>query len=60
MIETYELFPGITLRCFASSRFKQGALSIQIIRAQQREDSHGAAAWMQKLPGSSGHHEPAG
>ena len=39
MIETYEHFPGITLRCFASSRFKQGALSIQIIRAQQREEA---------------------
>lgn len=39
MIETYELFPGITLRCFGDSRFKQGALSIQIIRLQKREEA---------------------
>ena len=39
MIETYELFPGITLRCYGDSRFKQGALSIQIIRLQQREEA---------------------
>ena len=39
MIETYELFPGITLRCYGDSRFKQGALSIQIIRSQRREEA---------------------
>ena len=39
MIETYELFPGITLRCYGDSRFKQGALSIQIIRLQQRQEA---------------------
>ena len=39
MIETYELHPGITLRCFADSRFKQGALSIQIVRRQCREEA---------------------
>ena len=39
MIETYELFPGITLRCYGDSRFKQGALSIQIIRLQRREEA---------------------
>ena len=39
MIETYELFPGITLRCFGDSRFKQGALSIQIVRPQKREEA---------------------
>ena len=39
MIETYELFPGITLRCYGDSRFKQGALSVQIIRLQRREEA---------------------
>ena len=39
MIKTYELFPGVTLRCYADHRFKQGALSIQIIRLQKREEA---------------------
>ena len=39
MIKTYELFPGVTLRCFPDSRFKQGALSIQIVRPQSREEA---------------------
>ena len=39
MIETYELFPGVTLRCFADHRFKQGALSIQIVRLHCREEA---------------------
>ena len=32
MITTTELLPGVTLRCFPDTRFKQGALSFQIIR----------------------------
>ena len=32
MIQTIELFPGITLRCIRQSKFKQGCLSIQIVR----------------------------
>lgn len=32
MIEIIELLPGVTLRCFHDTRFKQGALSFQIIR----------------------------
>ena len=32
MIETIQLLPGVTLRCFADSRFKQGCLSVQLIR----------------------------
>ncbi len=32
MIQTYDLFPGIQLRCCLDSRFKQGCLSFQIIR----------------------------
>ena len=39
MIETYELFPGVTLRCFADHRFKQGALSIQFVRRHCREEA---------------------
>ena len=39
MIEKFELFPGITLRCFGDSRFKQGALSIQIVRPQRVEEA---------------------
>ena len=32
MTQTFELFPGVTLRCFPDRRFKQGCLSFQIIR----------------------------
>ena len=32
MIQTFDLFPGITLRCCRDTRFKQGCLSFQIIR----------------------------
>ncbi len=32
MIDTMELCPGVTLRCRQESRFKQGALSIQLVR----------------------------
>lgn len=39
MIETYELYPGVTLRCFSDTRFKQGALSIQIVRPQRAEEA---------------------
>ena len=39
MITTFELFPGITLRCYADSRFKQGHLSFQIIRPQRSEEA---------------------
>ena len=39
MIQKFELFPGVTLRCFADHRFKQGCLSFQIIRPQCREEA---------------------
>ena len=39
MINTFEIFPGVTLRCFADHRFKQGCLSFQIIRPQRREEA---------------------
>lgn len=39
MVEKFELFPGVTLRCFADDRFKQGAFSIHIIRPHRREEA---------------------
>ena len=39
MIEKYELFPGVTLRCYGDTRFKQGALSIQIVRHQRVDEA---------------------
>lgn len=39
MIQTYPLLPGVTLRCFRDSRFKQGALSIQFIRPMDRQEA---------------------
>lgn len=39
MIKTIELLPGVTLRCFQDDRFKQGVLSIQFVRAMQKEES---------------------
>ena len=39
MIETIELYPGIRLRCFRDSRFKQGCLSIQLVRPMDREEA---------------------
>ncbi len=39
MTETFTLFPGITLRCFRDSRFKQGCLSVQILRSMDRQEA---------------------
>ena len=39
MIKTFELYPGITLRCFRDSRFKQGCLSLQMIRPMRKEEA---------------------
>ena len=39
MIETFELFPGITLRCFPDTRFKQGCISVQFVRPMKREEA---------------------
>ncbi len=38
MEQTMELYPGITLRCFQDTRFKQGALSLQFLRPMCREE----------------------
>ena len=39
MIETKVLLPGITLRCFRDTRFKQGCLSIQLVRQMDGAES---------------------
>ena len=39
MIETMELFPGVTLRCCRDDRFKQGVLSLQFLRPMCRQEA---------------------
>ena len=39
MIQTTQLFPGITLRCFPDRRFKHGCLSIQAVRPMCRREA---------------------
>ena len=39
MIKTIELMPGITLRCFPDTRFKQGCLSVQLLRPMRRQEA---------------------
>lgn len=39
MIQSFELFPGITLRCFPDDRFKQGCMSVQFVRPMRREEA---------------------
>ena len=39
MIQTIELLPGVTLRCFSAERFKQGCLSLQFLRPMNREEA---------------------
>ena len=39
MIDAKQLLPGVTLRCFRDSRFKQSALSIQFLRPMCKEES---------------------
>ena len=39
MIHTIELIPGVILRCCRDHRFKQGCLSLQIIRPMQAEEN---------------------
>ena len=39
MIKTFEIYPGITLRCFPDNRFKQSRLSIQLVRPMCREEN---------------------
>lgn len=39
MIHTIELMPGVNFRYFPDNRFKQGALSVQILRSMCREEA---------------------
>ena len=39
MIQTFELLPGVILRCFRDDRFKQGCLSLQLVRPMAREEA---------------------
>ena len=39
MIQTVELFPGVTLRCFPDHRFKQSCLSVQFVRPLQAKEA---------------------
>ena len=39
MIQTIDLFPGVTLRCCRDDRFKQGVLSLQFLRPMCREEA---------------------
>lgn len=39
MIQTFELYPGVVLRCFPDQRFKQGCLSIQFLRPMDRDEA---------------------
>lgn len=39
MIQIFDLFPGITLRCYPDDRFKHGCLSLQLVRPMCREEA---------------------
>lgn len=39
MIQSFQLFPGVTLRYFADNRFKQGCLSVQFVRPMAAEEA---------------------
>lgn len=39
MYQTFQLMPGVTLRCVEADRFKQGCLSIQFLRSMCREEA---------------------
>lgn len=39
MINTFALFPGVTLRCYPDNRFKHGCLSVQLVRPMCREEA---------------------
>ena len=39
MIQTINLFPGVTLRCCRDTRFKQNVLSLQFLRPMCREEA---------------------
>ena len=39
MLQTIQLLPGVTLRCFPAERFKQGCLSLQFLRPMSRQEN---------------------
>ena len=39
MVETILIMPGVTLRCFRDLRFKQGCLSLQLVRKMRKEEA---------------------
>ncbi len=39
MPKTTQLLPGVTLRCYTDHRFKQGCLSVQLVRQMCREEA---------------------
>ena len=39
MIKTFTLSPGVTLRCYNDTRFKQGRLTLQLVRPMNREEA---------------------
>lgn len=56
MIQTIQLLPGITLRCFPDSRFKQGTLTLQLVRPMNdRENAMNALLPAVLLRGSARH-----
>ena len=40
MIQTIELLPGVVLRCWRDTRFKQGCLSFQFLRRMDSAENH--------------------
>lgn len=39
MLSVKQLYPGITLRCYTDTRFKQGRLSVQFVRPMCRQEA---------------------
>ena len=39
MLQTFQLLPGVTLRCVTARHFKQGCLSFQFLRPMRREEA---------------------
>ena len=56
MIKTMEILPGVSLSCYRDTRFKQGCLSLQLIRAVRAEESAMNALLPSVLLGGSRRH----
>ena len=56
MIQTLSLLPGVTLRCFRDSRFKQNCLSLQFLRPMDRSEAARNALLPAVLLRGSKHH----